>query len=51
MVKVYMEKPVEGGFKSAVCMLPNYQWSDISGYDKSEMAKWKSYFGELKFYC
>lgn len=40
MVKVYMEKPVEGGFKSAVCMLPSYTWSDVSGYDKSEIDRY-----------
>lgn len=25
-VKVYMEKPVDGGFHSATCILPNYEW-------------------------
>ena len=38
-VKVYVEKPVEGGFHSAVCMLPGYEWSEINGLDESEMAR------------
>ena len=25
-VKVYIEKPVENGFQSATCFLPEYKW-------------------------
>ena len=32
IVKVYVEKPIEGGFKSAYCVLPNYQWSEVDGF-------------------
>lgn len=40
-VKVYMEKPIEGGFCSAVCMLPSYEWSDIEGYSEKEIARYR----------
>lgn len=39
LVKVYIEKPCEGGFKSAVCSLPAYQWTEIQGFDQQEMAQ------------
>lgn len=38
-VKVYVEKPCEGGFKSAVCSLPEYRWTGIQGFDQQEMEK------------
>ncbi|BCN31903.1 hypothetical protein [Anaeromicropila herbilytica] len=40
-VKVYIEKPVEGGFHSAVCYLPSYHWEEIIGFDKTEMEKYQ----------
>ncbi|MCL2153227.1 MAG: hypothetical protein FWH57_09785 [Oscillospiraceae bacterium] len=36
-VKVYIEKPVDTGFCSAVCYLPNYEWSEISGFSSVEI--------------
>jgi len=39
-VKVYMEKPVEGGFHSAICMLPGYDWSDVNGYSEKEIERY-----------
>lgn len=36
-VKVYIEKPVTGGFASATCYLPDYTWIDVSGFTKEEM--------------
>ena len=36
-VKVYMEKPVEGGFHSATCILPQYEWKNIDGYSQPEI--------------
>ena len=36
-VKVVIETPVEGGFHSAVCYLPGYQWTEIKGYSEMEM--------------
>ena len=37
-VKVYIETPDDqGGFRSAVCWLPEYRWEKIQGYSESEM--------------
>ena len=38
-VKVYMEKPVEGGFHSATCYLPAYRWEGIVGFSENEIQK------------
>ncbi len=41
-VKVYIETPDdEGGFKNAVCWLPEYSWEDINGYTADEMSFYK----------
>lgn len=40
-VKVYIEKPVEGGFHSAVCFLPKYQWQGVDGFTKSEIDRYQ----------
>ena len=39
-VKVYIEKPVEGGFNSAICYLPEYKWSEISGFTDSDINRY-----------
>ena len=36
-VKVYIEKPVYGGFHHATCWLPSYKWEDIEGFSEKEM--------------
>ena len=36
-VMVCIEKPIEGGFKSAVCWLPDYTWEDIDGYTEDDI--------------
>ena len=36
-VKVYIEKPIYGGFATATCYLPDYDWSDIKGFTDAEM--------------
>ncbi len=36
-VKVCIEKPVYGGFHSAVCYLPDYTWEDVNGFSQSEI--------------
>jgi hypothetical protein len=38
-VKVYLEKPVEGGFHSATCCLPAYRWEGIVGFSENEIQK------------
>lgn len=40
-VKVYIEKPVENGFHSAYCRLPDYKWSNIEGFTKEEIEKYQ----------
>ena len=37
VVKVCVEKPVDYGFKSAVCWLPDYRWEQIEGYTQEEI--------------
>lgn len=36
-VKVCIEKPVYGGFHSAVCYLPDYSWENIQGFSDTEI--------------
>ena len=36
-VKVVIEKPVYGGFNSAVCWLPKYRWEKIEGFNDEEI--------------
>ena len=40
-VKVYIEKPIEGGFKSAICYLPEYKWDEITGFTDDEIKKYQ----------
>ena len=41
MVKVYFEKPVWGGFRSAVCWLPDYRWEDVQGFSPDEISAYQ----------
>ena len=36
-VKVYFEKPVEGGFQHATCFLPAYRWDAINGFSSEDI--------------
>ena len=38
-VKVYFEKPVEGGFHSATCWLPDYRRENIEGFSDKDVAR------------
>ena len=38
-VKVYFEKPVHLGFKSAECIIPGYEWENIEGFSDDEIAE------------
>ena len=40
-VKVYIEKPIYGGFNSAICYLPEYQWEEITGFTNDEISKYQ----------
>ncbi len=39
-VKVYVEKPIYGGFKSAVCYVPSYEWRDVDGFSAEEIDRY-----------
>lgn len=41
-VKIYIETPIETGFKSAECLLPDYEWKN-DGYSDEEMAYFKDF--------
>ncbi len=40
-VKVYIERPIEGGFQSAICFLPEYNWEDITGFSSEDIEKFQ----------
>ena len=40
-VKVYIEKPILGGFHSATCYLPECQWTEINGFTVEEINKYQ----------
>lgn len=42
-VKVYIEKPVSGGFHSAECYLPAYEWKNIEGFTTNEIEYYQSF--------
>ena len=41
-IKVVIEKPVTGGFHSAVCWLPKYRWEKIEGFSEKEIQEYQS---------
>lgn len=43
VVRVYIEQPVDGGFNSAECFLPDYNWTKIEGFSKERI----QYFQEF----
>ncbi len=45
-VKVVIEKPVWGGFHSAVCWLPEYRWKDIQGFTSAEIRRYQKLLEE-----
>lgn len=40
---VWVETPVDGGFKSAHCVLPSFEWDSIDGFDDTEVSALDSY--------
>ena len=42
-VKVVIEKPVYGGFHSAVCWLPDLRWEQIQGFSQEEIKNYQKY--------
>ncbi len=41
-VRVEMEKPVESGFYSAECILPEYEWHNVKGFSEGDIARLES---------
>lgn len=41
-VKVYIETPIEDGFKNLTCLLPEYRYEN-HGYDEKELNHWKEF--------
>ncbi len=41
-VEVYIETPVEDGFKNLTCRLPKYEYEN-HGYDENELKHWKEF--------
>ena len=37
-VKVYFEQPVDGGFNSAECWLPEYKWTKKEGFSEEKIS-------------
>lgn len=38
-VKVCIEKPIDYGFKSATCWLPDYRWEKNEGFTREEIGE------------
>ncbi len=38
-VRVEIEKPIEGGFASAECILPEYHWKNIENFTNEDIKK------------
>lgn len=41
-VRVEIEKPIEGGFCSAECVLSEYKWNNVKGYSKKDIEQLES---------
>ena len=39
-VKVYIERPINGGFNFATCWLPSYEWNGIEGFSQNEIDRY-----------
>ncbi len=46
-VKVYFERPVEGGFDSAECYLPRYEWRNIRGFTTERVQYLQEYLESI----
>lgn len=40
-VKVVIEKPIYGGFQSAECYLPDYEWKNNNGFVDADIDKYQ----------
>ncbi|MCI9197742.1 MAG: hypothetical protein HFH56_06035 [Lachnospiraceae bacterium] len=46
-VKVCIERPVNGGFQSAVCYLPDYSWENIQGFSQDDISTFQELIESL----
>ncbi len=46
-VRVEIEKPIEGGFASAECILPTYEWKNVDGFSKEDIDRFQELLGSL----
>lgn len=47
-IKVYFEKPVFGGFQSALCILPQFTWKKVDGYSSEDIDRFQTFLKEAK---
>lgn len=40
-VKVFVERPVHLGFHSATCVLPSYEWRDVTGFSDKDLESFR----------
>ena len=52
IVKIHFERPKDGGFDMARCVLPSYEWIIKEGYTEKEIAEFENMIkqGEHIFY-
>lgn len=46
-VRVYVEKPVFQGFKSAECSIPSFEWKMNDGFSDEELGKLNEYIRSI----
>lgn len=42
-IKVYVEKPVTGGFQSADCYIPRYEWENVVGFLSDDIKRFQRF--------
>ena len=42
-VKVYFEQPINGGFNSAECWLPEYKWTLKEGFSENKITYFQNF--------
>lgn len=46
-VRVEIERPVEGGFYSAECILPEYKWQNVQGFSEEDIQRLQDLIASL----
>ena len=46
-MKVYFEKPIDRGFESAYCYLPEYRWDEVTGFDKDDIDRYQEFLSTV----